>query len=127
MKLFYLISILFLCISCDIWYSYDRIVENNSIYDVWLISPNGGCSGLVDSILIPSNSSQTIDIGGHYGGLSNIYTSCPRFCTDTINSRIDTHDSLSLSFPIDRNTNWQITVKKDGCTCHLIINDSDIN
>jgi hypothetical protein len=124
MKILYVFCILFLCISCDIDHSYSRTVINNSSYDIWLI--NDRCFE-DDSILIVSNSSQIISFNWTYGGYKRIFTSCRDNCLDSLNSRIDSHDSLSLTMPVEIETNWENEIGNYYCWCKYTFDDSGIN
>jgi hypothetical protein len=135
--LFALLFLLFNCTPPSI--SYERIIENNSSYDIWLINPNSttNCNGFIgigfqDSILVPSNTRRVLEFSSERNASVNDYTSCPFICLDSMNTRISNHDSLSLTSSLEAsNTNWEYRVLQSGesgsCECEFTITDTDIN
>ncbi|BDS11394.1 hypothetical protein [Aureispira anguillae] len=132
MKLLHLSPFLYLLIVSCTKHSYERIIENNSSYDIWLKIDRGSCNGfdLVtsshDSVLVLSQTSFTVDAERHSGILASRFTSCVP-CIDTIHTQINGHDSLNLRFPITTDKNWEMMLTNNHCECKLTLEDSDIN
>jgi hypothetical protein len=140
MRILCFFALLFLLFNCSPpSVSYERIIENNSSYDIWLINTNTtmNCNAFVDisfqdSILIPSNTRRIVESSSERNGSVGDYSDCPFICVDSINTMISNHDSLSLTAPLEAsNANWQFTVLQPGesgsCKCELTITDADIN
>lgn len=140
MKILCLFALLFLLFNCSPpSVSYERIIENNSSYDIWLINPNvtANCTGFTnigfqDSVLVPSNTSRIIESSSERNASVSDYDACPSLCLDVINSRISNHDSLNLTVSLEStNTNWAYRVIQSGesgsCECQLTLTDADIN
>lgn len=155
MKFLPLSFILFLLIGCeckpfdpDKLSSYTRKIENRSSYDIWIINPttNNCDSSIFDSLLIPSFSAYDLEVFLNEGASHNCnilmrdYEDCPSICIDSLNSRIDGHDSLELNIPLHATSPawsyWEggntprggiITFSSGECICDLTIVDDDIN
>lgn len=133
MKAFCFFILLFLLYNCTPpSITYNRIIENNSNYDIWLSNSNFSTGCIQDSVLVPSNTQYILDFSLDRNASVNDYTDCPMVCIDTVNTRISDHDSLNLAFPLEStNTNWQYRVIQSGesgeCECRLTITDADIN
>lgn len=135
--LFALLFLLFNCSPPNV--SYERIFENNSSYDIWLINPSAtaNCTdftdiGFQDSVLVPSNTSKVIESSYDRNASVSDYADCPSLCLGVVSSRISNHDSLSLNASLeDSNTDWAYRVINSGesgsCECQLTITDADIN
>jgi hypothetical protein len=140
MKFLSFFVVLFLLVSCDRdrLTSYNRIIDNDSSYDVWFISPSFTNSCDFDSVLIPRDTEYILE-GFNSAENSNIsvfeYENCPSICIDSLNSKISNHDSLHLDITIGATSlNWQYIrgrgnsiLGPDGqCDCLLYITDNDI-
>ncbi|WMX12325.1 MULTISPECIES: hypothetical protein [unclassified Aureispira] len=124
---FVLFFLLFNCTPPSV--TYDRIIENNSSYDIWVNPPNN-C--FQDSILIPSNTHRILEGTIERNGSVNNFRDCPSICIDTAGTSISNHDSLSLNFVLEpTHPNWQYRVVQPGesgsCECRITITDADIN
>jgi hypothetical protein len=140
MRVLCFFALLFLLFNCSPpSVSYERIIENNSSYDIWIINPDTtrNCTGFSDiafqdSVLIPSNTRRTLEYTSERNTAVSDYVDCPSLCLQTLDSRISNHDSLSLTASLEAtNSNWQYTVLQPGesgsCECELTITDADIN
>jgi hypothetical protein len=139
MRILCLFALLFLLFNCSPpSVSYERIIENNSSYDIWVINPAPiDCEviseiGFQDSILVLSNTRRVIESFRENSVAVRHYADCPFLCLQTLDSRISNHDSLSLTASLQAtNSNWQYTVLEPGdygsCECELTITDADIN
>ena len=138
MKSLSIIPILFmLLISCDHDVHYSKTIINDSSHDIWIINPNplAPCTNpSFDSTLVVKNTIYNYENSRYYDAVTTDFEDCRVImCTDTLQSRIATNDSLQLSFVIDRNANWEYTESKGftpaltDCECSLRIIDADIN
>ena len=84
--------------SCDPFVSYDKIILNNSSYDIWLIKKD--TSAILnfpqDSVLLVSNESLLLGSALDIGGSLDNYVSCPLypFPSDTLFTRIEGSSEL---------------------------------
>lgn len=138
MKSLSIIPILFVfLISCDHDVHYTKAIINDSSHDIWVYNPNplAPCTNpSFDSTLVVKNTIYRYESIRYYDETTTDFEDCSIImCTDTLQSRIATNDSLQLSFVIDRNANWEYTESKGftpaltGCECSLRIIDADIN
>lgn len=155
MKFLYLSFILFLFLftgcervfNTDTLKTYTRSIANNSSYDIWLINPDSmdNCgSSLFDSVLVASGTDYEVEILSNEGAsrnsnlLTEDYEDCPSICLDSLNSRINGHDSLQLTISLQgRSLGWvywnnsggmsPISFPSGECACYLVITDDDIN
>ena len=138
MRVLCFFALLFLLFNCSPpSVSYERIIENNSSYDIWVINPTTNCDGFSeigfqDSILVLSNTRQVLELTTENNGDVSNFSDCPSVCLDNIDSRINNHDSLGLAASLQAtNNNWQYTVLQPGesgsCECELTITDAGIN
>jgi hypothetical protein len=136
MKFLFIIgSLLFLLVSCDPSVRYDRIIQNDSNHGIWIISPDSinSCQSIsFDSILIPSNTTHKLETYSEIAGLLSQFENCNHICTDTLDTRITTNDSLKLNVGLESaNPLWEYRIIKPGkagvCECRLTITDTDIH
>ncbi len=124
---------LFIFTSCDPAVKYDRIIENQSSYDIWIYTDSsymGYPPFVKDSILIKSQQvSHIVDI--HKIGRVTDFEDCT-VAEGALAAVIDQFDSLELDLDLSSNENWTYTVIEEGtfksgvCECRLIITDGDI-
>lgn len=139
MRILCFFAIVFLLYNCTPnSITYERILKNDSSYDIWVIDPNptSTCNlsteRFQDSILIPSNTQYILEALSEDNGSVDTYSDCPFLCFDNLNSSISNHDSLSLTASLaPSNNNWEYSVIHPGssgsCECKLTITDADIN
>ena len=117
--------------SCDPGVSYERIIENNSSYDIWVKTSDNGYPGFTqDSFLISKNSEQVISI---YSGSGQTFEfeNCG-MADSTIYSGIYNNDTLMISINLNGESNWIFSVlnktfKQGGeCECKLKLTDNEI-
>jgi hypothetical protein len=132
-----ILFVLFISVSCESRITYSKTIVNDSSHDIWIIIPNSptDCTNpLVDSTLIVKNTHHQYESLVYKGQSTSDFKDCSVImCFDTLPTRIATNDSLKLSFPIERNANWEYTEDKgfafnsNACNCTLMITDDDIN
>lgn len=123
--------------NCTTKTKYEKIIQNNSSHDIWLIHDQMAnyCMTTLafDSILVPRNTNLAIVSVSSAGVDVDHFSDCNFMCNDSLDTRIDTHDSLKLNFTINTKTpRWLYSVSiQDGaareCECRLTITDADIN
>jgi hypothetical protein len=123
--------------SCQHDSHYTKAILNDSSHDIWVINPHPLATCLntsFDSTLVLKNSIYRYENQRYYDQAATDFEDCSIImCTDTLQSRIATNDSLQLSFVIERNANWEYSEEKGftpaitSCDCTLRITDADIN
>ncbi len=113
-------------LGCDPVVYYDKIVENESSYDIWLIQNDS------DTTLLQSNSEVIVHSELDISQTLNQYEDCPRYpeTGDTIRTRINGVDTLN-EFIITEGSNWQFIIEDSrggskSAECKIIITDSDL-
>lgn len=132
-RLFMGIILLFL-VACDPAVYYEKIIQNDSSYDIWLTkSDNAAVTELLqDSVLLLSKQQLVLTLDSDIGGSLDQYESCPLypFPSDTLFTRIEGNSDLTLNFVIDENADWNYTVIEPGkngeAECRLVITDEDV-
>lgn len=139
MKTWILGAVLFLLVSCDKdrLVHYQRVVINQSDYDIWLVHPDTLNACNFDSVLIASKTEyelERFDPPQRTRQSVDDYKDCPFVCMDSLTSRISGHDSLQLNVSTRGGTSsWVYSRGITGlgqngtCACYLTIDNTDIN
>jgi hypothetical protein len=134
MRIFCFFALIFLLSNCTTSVSYERVIQNDSSYDIWIINPNVSDNCPVffqDSILVFSNTSQVLEFTTENNGDVSDFSDCPSVCLDNLGSRINNHDSLSLAVSLQATSNNWLYALQPGesgsCECELTITDAGIN
>lgn len=125
--LFLLIVYLISCsASCDNSISYNKVVQNDSDYDIWVIMTS--IYSETDSILITSLSEISIFNSWDISMYSD-YENCryPFVSLDSLSTRVNGNDTLNLNVDLNDNSIWIYNKLKkaygdpDECECRFII------
>lgn len=129
MKYSFFVAILFFLVSCDPSTNYERIIDNQSSHDVWVLS-NNDYPIYSDSILILHNTKTIISSDYSIGQVSS-YSNCG-FPDSTITSIIYGSDSLQVTLNFNPASSWSFNIHEEhrngggSCECRLVITDNDI-
>ncbi len=118
--------------SCDPGVSYERIIENNSSHDIWIITGNNDHPGFTqDSFSISTNSEMVISSYDFLGQTSD-FEDCEMVDSSLVGGIVG-NEALSISKDLNSASSWSFSVLKrtsmggGDCECRLKLSDADID